>query len=415
MDIIESLIQHVPVPRMVKVKQAFNSFEIEDVASEVHAALGQSGVLARINPGDRVAVAVGSRGIADLPILVQEMIRALKSQGAEPFVVPAMGSHGGATAEGQRDVLEQLGVTEAFIGAPIRASMEVVQVGQLAKGLPVFMDKQAYEADKIVVIARIKPHTAFSGPYESGLCKMVAIGLGKQKGADAAHAYSFKYMAEHVPAIAAVSLSRTPIVFGLGVIENAYEHLSKIVAVPAERFMDEEPGLLLEAKSLMPRIRFDPFDVLVIDELGKDISGSGMDPHITGRFPTPYASGGPQVKRIAVLGLTQKTHGNANGIGLADVTTRKVFEQTEWEKGFANALTSTVSDSVRMPMFLNTAEQTVRAAIKLSNVPDFTQVRLVRITNTLHLSEIWISESLLPEAREKEGLEILSEPEQISW
>ncbi|TBL76506.1 lactate racemase domain-containing protein [Paenibacillus thalictri] len=415
MDVIESIVHPIPVPRMVKVKQHFHAPELPDVVSAVRDELQKSGVLERIGPGDRVAVAVGSRGIADLPILVKETIQAIVSRGGLPFVVPAMGSHGGATAEGQRDVLEQLGVTEPFIGAQIRATMEVVEIGRLPKGLPVYMDKHAYEADKIVVIARIKPHTAFSGSIESGLCKMVAIGLGKQKGAEAAHAYSFKYMAEHVPDIARISLSRTPIVFGLGVIENAYDHLCKVVAVPAERFLEVEPQLLLEAKARMPRILFDSFDVLVINELGKDISGSGIDPHITGRFPTPYASGGAQVKRIAVLGLTPKTHGNANGIGLADVTTRKVFEETVWEKGFANALTSTVSDVVRMPMFLNTAEQAVKAAIKLSNVLDFNAVRLVRIRNTLQLGEIWISESMLEEAKTVTDLEIIGEPEVAVW
>jgi hypothetical protein len=410
MKIIEKLLQDVPIPRMVKVRQIFYAPEVPDVVAAVYQAIHEEGVLSRIATGDRVAIAVGSRGVADIPILTREVVNAVKSVGGQPFIVPAMGSHGGATAEGQIEVLEQLGVTESFIGAPILSSMDVVEVGRLPNGLPVYIDKHAYEADKVIVINRIKPHTAFRGPVESGLMKMITIGLGKQKGAEAAHAYSFKYMAEHVPAMAKITLSKVPIIFGLGTIENAYDRPAKIVAVPAEKLEEIEPKLLLEAKALMPRIMFDPIDVLVVDEIGKNISGDGMDPNITGRYPTPYASGGPEIKRIAVLGLTKETHGNANGIGLADVTTRKVFEQTIWEKGYANALTSTVVDVVKMPMFLETEELAVKAAIKISNIFDLSQVRLVRIRNTLELKEIWISESLIPEAKANHDIEILCEP-----
>jgi hypothetical protein len=359
--------------------------------------------------GDRVAIAVGSRGVADISILAREVVNAVKSVGGCPFIVPAMGSHGGATAEGQKEVLEQLGVTEQFIGAPILSSMDVMEVGRLPSGLPIYTDKHAYEADKIIVINRIKPHTSFRGPLESGLMKMITIGLGKQKGAEAAHAYSFKYMGEHVSEMAKVVLSKVPIIFGLGILENAYDRPAKIVAVPTEKLGEVEPQLLLEAKALMPKIGFDPIDVLVVDEIGKDISGDGMDPNITGRYATPYASGGPEVARIVVLGLTDKTHGNANGLGMADITTRKAFEAIEWEKGYANALTSTVVNVVKVPMFLETEELAIKAAIKTCNVFELDKVRLVRIHNTLHIKEIWISESLLPEAMGREDIEILSE------
>ncbi|TDG00100.1 lactate racemase domain-containing protein [Paenibacillus piri] len=410
MTIIEQLLEDIPLPRMVKVRQKFDAPEIQDVAGAVHQALQEAGVMSRVAAGDRVAIAVGSRGVADIPVLAREMVSAVKAAGGEPFVVPAMGSHGGATAEGQLDVLEQLGVTEAFIGAPIVASMEVVEVGRLPNGLPIYTDKHAYEADKIIVINRIKPHTAFRGPVESGLMKMITIGLGKQKGAEAAHAYSFKYMAEHVPEMAKVVLAKAPVIFGLGTLENAYDRPAKIVAVPAEKLEETEPQLLLEAKALMPKLLFDPIDVLVVDEIGKDISGDGMDPNITGRYATPYASGGPEVVRIAVLSLTDKTHGNANGLGMADMTTRKAFDAIEWEKGYANALTSTVIDVIKVPMVLETAELAVKAAIKTCNAKDISKARLVRIPNTLHLKEIWISESLLPEAMANEQIEVLSEP-----
>ncbi|MCR8868134.1 lactate racemase domain-containing protein [Peribacillus frigoritolerans] len=414
MDIISELLREIQLPKMVQVRQKFRTTQIADVAGEVKKAIKEAGVLSRINEEDRVAIAVGSRGVADLPTLVRETVAAVKEAGGNPFIVPAMGSHGGATAEGQIDVLLQLGISEEAVGAPIRSSMEVIKLDELPNGLPVYIDKLAYESDKIIVINRIKPHTAFRGPVESGLMKMITIGLGKQKGAEAAHAYSFKYMAEHVPEMAKVSLSKAPIIFGLASIENAYDKPAKIVAVPAEDLEVVEPGLLLEAKSLMPKIHFDSMDVLIVNELGKDISGDGMDPNITGNFATPYATGGPDVKRTVVLGLTEKTHGNANGIGMADMTTKAVMNEIKWEKGYANALTSTVTDVVKLPMFLDTQELAVKAAIKTCNAFDLNKVRIVRIKNTLEIGEIWISESMMEEAFKNEDIEILSDPEDLA-
>ncbi len=410
MEIISQLLHDIPLPKMMKVKQVFHAPMLEDTAEEVRKTLKDTGLLSRISPGDRVAIAVGSRGVADLPILVRETAAAVESVGGSPFIVPAMGSHGGATAEGQQEVLEQLGVTEASTGAPILSSMEVVQTGTLPNGLPVYTDKYAYEADKVIVINRIKPHTAFRGPVESGLMKMITIGLGKQKGAEAAHAYSFKHMAEHVPEMAKIVLSKVPVIFGLGTIENAYDRPAKIVAVPTEELEQAEPGLLLEAKQLMPKIMFDPIDVLIVDEIGKDISGDGMDPNITGRYATPYAFGGPKVSRIAVLGLTEKTHGNANGIGIADMTTRALVDSIHWEKGYANALTSTVINVIKVPMVLESEEMAIKAAIKTCNAYDLTKARVVRIKNTLELEHIWISESLMEEAAGQKEIEVLSEP-----
>ncbi|WHY54495.1 lactate racemase domain-containing protein [Peribacillus simplex] len=414
MDIISELLREIQLPKMVKVRQKFRTPQIADVAGEVKKAIKEAGVLSRINEDDRVAIAVGSRGVADLPILVRETVAAVMEAGGNPFIVPAMGSHGGATAEGQIDVLLQLGISEESVGAPILSSMEVIKLDELPNGLPVYIDKLAYKSDKIIVINRIKPHTAFRGPVESGLMKMITIGLGKQKGAEAAHAYSFKYMAEHVPEMAKISLTKAPIIFGLATIENAYDKPAKIVAVPAEELEEAEPGLLLEAKSLMPKIHFDSMDVLIVNELGKDISGDGMDPNITGNFATPYATGGPDVKRTVVLGLTEKTHGNANGIGMADMTTKAVMNEIEWEKGYANALTSTVTDVVKLPMCLDTQELAVKAAIKTCNAFDLNKVRVVRIQNTLEIGEIWISESMMEEASKNKNIEILSEPEELA-
>lgn len=413
MDIIKEILKDIPIPKMVKVKQKFSAPRLEDVGAEVRKTLNETNVLTKISEGDSVAIAVGSRGLAELPVLVRETVREIKRAGGQPFIVPAMGSHGGATDEGQIDVLQQLGVTEEAVGAPIKSSMEVVKIGELPNGLPVYIDQNAYEADKIVVINRIKPHTAFRGPVESGLMKMITIGLGKQKGAEAAHAYSFKYMAEHVPEMAKISLSKASIIFGLASLENAYDKVAKVIAVPAEDLEKTEPELLEEAKSLMPKIHFDEFDVLIVDELGKDISGDGMDPNITGNFATPYATGGPDIKRTVVLGLTEKTHGNANGIGMADMTTKAVVDEIIWEKGYANALTSTVIEVIKLPMVLETKELAVKAAIKTCNAFDLNKVKAVRIKNTLDIGEIWISESMIEEAKQNSNLEIISELEEL--
>ena len=410
MDIIKALLQDVALPRMVKIRQTFPSAEIADVPATLREALSQSGQLNRVRPGMRIAVAAGSRGVNQIPALVGVTVAELKKRGAAPFVIPAMGSHGGATAAGQAEILAHLGITEETVGCPIVSSMEVVEISRLANGLPVYIDKHAYEADGIVVINRVKPHTAFRGPNESGLAKMIAIGLGKQKGAETCHAYGFKHMAAHVPAVARETIAKAPVLFGIGTVENAYDHIAKIVVTDAEELIETDKMLLVEAKAAMPRISFSPIDVLVIDEIGKDISGDGMDPNITGRYPTPYPTGGPEVSKMVVLDLTEKTNGNANGVGTADFTTRRLVDKTDFKSMYANGLTSTVVGPTAIPTTLDCDLDAIRAAVKTSNALDLSQVRLVRIKNTLHLNEIMISESLLAEARTFENITILSDP-----
>lgn len=410
-DTVNRMLEHVPLPRMYRARQKFDASELPDVAEAVRAKLSRSGMLARITFGDLVAIAVGSRGVADIVSIVAEVVSAVKAVGGNPFIIPAMGSHGGATAEGQESVLHLLGVTPERVGAPICATMETVELGRLPSGLGVYADKWACEADKIIVVNRIKPHTAFRGPVESGLTKMVTIGLGKQKGAESAHSYGFGVMSEHVIQMAAIMLGRLPVIFGVGTIENAYDRPASIHIIPGERFLEDEPALLLRAKALMPRICFDPIDVLVVEKIGKDISGDGMDPNITGRFPTPYADGGITAARVVVLGLTDATDGNANGIGSADITTREVFERIDWAKGYANALTSRGVNTVRMPMFMDTPALAVQAAIKTTHCRDLKQAKLVCIRDTLHLGEILISESMLADAEELDTVELIGECE----
>jgi len=406
MSIIQDLLQDIPLPRMVKVRQKFAAPEVADLIGTLRQELAKPGTGDRVKPGMRIAIAVGSRGVAQIETITRVTVEEIKKRGGIPFVVPAMGSHGGATAQGQQQVLAELGVTEASVGCPIISSMEVVEVGRLPSGLAVLIDKTAFEADGIVVINRVKSHTAFHGPSESGLVKMLSIGLGKQKGADSCHAYSFKHMAEHIVEMAKIKLERCRFLFGVATVENAYDHVAKIVAVPAEKMIEVDQTLLIEAKANMPRIMFDPMDVLIVDRIGKEISGDGMDPNITGRYPTPYASGGPVVNKLAVLDLTEKTHGNANGMGAADFTTRKLVDKADWDSTYANALTSTVCEPIRIPMVLASDREAICAAVKTSFARDLKKVRLVRIKDTLSLGEVYISESLLPEAEANPDIEI---------
>ena len=414
MDIIKELLKDVPLPRMVKIRQSFNADEITDVSNALSAALIDSGLLQKIKPGMNIAIAAGSRGVAQLAALVRTAAEEVKKRGGTPFVVPAMGSHGGATAEGQAEVLFHLGVCESTVGCPVVSSMEVVELSRLPNGMPIYMDKHAYEADGIIVINRIKPHTAFRGPNESGLVKMITIGLGKQKGAESCHAYGFKFMHELIPAMAREALAHAPILFGIATVENAYDHVAKVVVASADTLIETDRQLLIEAKAAMPRIEFSPIDVLIIDEIGKDISGDGMDPNITGRYPTPYPTGGPEVSKMVVLDLTN-AGGNANGVGTADFTTRRLVDKTDFKAMYANGITSTVVRPNAIPTTLDCDLDAIRAAVKTSNALDLEKVRMVRIKNTLQLGEIMISEAMLPEALTLANVAVCSEPFELEF
>lgn len=415
MDVIKELLKDVPLPKMATISQVFPSNRLVDVAGSLRKELNRSMISERVRPGMRIAVTVGSRGLADLPILVQGIVSELKRLGAKPFVIPAMGSHGGATAEGQEDVLANLGVTPESAGCPIVSSMEVVEIGRLANGLPVYMDKHAFEADGIVVLNRVKPHTAFRGNNESGIVKMLTIGLGKQKGAEACHAYSFKYMAEHIVLMAEQILATNKILFGIATVENAYDQIIKIAAAAPEEFIEIDRQLLLEAKANMASLPFKQIDVLVLDRIGKDISGDGMDPNITGRYPTPYATGGPEIAKMVVLDLTERTHGNANGMGTADFATRRLVNKTNFPMTYANGLTSTVVGPTHMPTILECDQDALLAAIKTCNAKDQSKARVVRIADTLHLGKLQISEALLEEALKMPGVTLLSEPQELGF
>ena len=407
MKVIDDLLKDVPVPRMAPVRQLFDGTEEKDVAGAVKAQIARPGIAGRIRLGMTIAVGVGSRGLAELPTLVRATVDGLKAAGAEPFVVPAMGSHGGATGEGQAALLAKLGVTEESAGCPVRSSMETVELGRLPNGLPILMDKTAMGTDGIVVINRVKPHTSFSGEIESGLAKMITIGLGKQQGAESCHAQGFGMMAENVVEMARIKLQQAPILFGIATVENAYDRIRHVEAVPAEAILTREPELLAKAKANMPRIMFNPLDVLVVDLIGKEFSGTGADPNITGRPGTPYLKTELEVGRLVYLALSPKSGGNATGMGLCDVTTRALFNDIDFAATYANHLTSTVLTGAKVSMMMDSDRRAVQAAIKTCNAPDMSRVRVVRVPNTLHLGTIMVSEALLEEAEANPNIEIL--------
>jgi hypothetical protein len=409
-NLLHDLVKDAPLPRLVKIHQKFDALEIADVAQVLRTELAKRGVGERIKPGMKIAIAVGSRGVAEILTLTRLVVEEVKKRGGEPFIVPAMGSHGGATSEGQKMILAYLGLTEETVGCPIISSMEVTEVGRLDNGLAVLIDKNAYEADGIIVINRVKPHTCYRGPCESGMAKMIAIGLGKQKGADSCHAYGFKYMASFVVEMAKIKIDRTKILFGVGTVESAYDKIAKIVAVPAEDLIKTDSEMLVEAKAKMPRFLIDKIDVLVVEQIGKDCSGDGMDPNITGRYPTPYASGGPDIAKLVALDLTTATHGNASGLGAADITTRKLFSKIDFQSTYANVITSTVFRGASIPPMFDTDEDAIRAAVKTCNSQDISRTRMIVIQDTMHMGDIYISESLLEEAKANPNIEILSGP-----
>jgi hypothetical protein len=416
MSVITEMLQDIQVPKMIRVKQQFPATEVPDITETLREGIRKPEIIHQVQKGMRIAIAVGSRGMAEIPLIARTVVEELKTRGALPFIVPAMGSHGGATAEGQKLVLANLGITEETVGCPIISSMEVVQCGMLDIGLPVLMDKQAFEADGIVVINRIKAHNAFSGPIESGLSKMITIGLGKQKGADSCHAFGFTRMTEFIPEMTRIKLAKANFLFGVGTVENAYDRITKVAVVRPEEIIDTDLKLLVEAKENLPKILLQHIDVLIVDQLGKEFSGGGMDSHIIGRASTTCVSPAAlPPARLVVLDVTEQSHGNACGMGLADFTTRRLFNKIDFDFTYANILTSTATPSGRIPLIMESDRLAIQGAIKTCGVYDLSKLRMVRIPNSLHLDEIFLSEAMLTEAEQHPDLSFLSEPEEFKF
>ena len=404
-------------PSMVKIRQKFEAPRLGNVPQELKEKVARSRLNERVKPNDEVAVTAGSRGIANIVQITATVVEELKKLGARPFIVPAMGSHGGATAEGQIEVLAGYGVTEDSVGAPIRSSMEVVKIGEIKDHVPVLMDKIALRSDAIVVVNRIKPHTSFRGPFESGLMKMLAIGLGKHEGASLVHSFGSKGLREMVPEAARVMMRQANFVLGVGIVENAYDETARIVVLDPEEFEKEEPGLLEEARNLMPHLPFDETDVLIVDEIGKNISGTGMDTNIIGRLlirgEKEFEK--PEISKIIVLDVTLSSHGNAIGVGLADITTRRLINKIDYHAMYTNVLTSGFLNRAFVPLICETDKEAIATAVGTFKRKDPHRLKVMRIKNTLEIEKLYISEVLLEEARARDDIQILGEMEPMKF
>jgi hypothetical protein len=404
-------------PKVVKVRQDFPRPRVEDVGEALREQCAKEEIRARIQPGAEVAITAGSRGIAGIDNVLRSLVEVLKEAGAKPFIIPAMGSHGGATAEGQVEILRSLGVTEESVGAPIRSSMEVVEIGETESGVPVFMDRIASEADGVVVVGRIKQHTDFRSGVESGLLKMASIGLGKHAQALALHAYGVKGIRDYMVESGRKIFSSGKVLFGVGIVENAYEETAMIEAIPPERVAEREAELLKESANLMPKLPVSDIDVLFVDELGKNFSGTGMDTNVIGRFKILGVEEpeSPRVKYLIVGDVSEASHGNTLGVGLADFTTRRLFEKVDYGAMNANVLTSTFVERAKIPMVTENDREALEAAARCNWGVEPKDTRFVRIPNTLHIRYVYLSQNLLDEALANGNVEVVEDAADIAF
>jgi len=406
------------LPRFFRVGQTFARPRVEDLDSEVQRQLSQIGLEQCVAAGQTVAITVGSRGIANIAQIAKQCVDYFKQIGAVPFIIPAMGSHGGATAEGQSLVLASYGVTEAQMGCPIRSSMEVVEVCQAAEGFPVYFDRQASLADHVFVINRIKPHTRFAGEIESGLMKMMLIGLGKQKGAEVYHRVIMNYSFDQiVRSVSRTVIERCGIVGGLAILENAYEETAQLVALRPEDIEVREPELLRQVKAWMPGLPFDHAELLIVDRIGKDISGTGMDTNVVGRKRNDHGSPDelPFIHHIYIRGLTDATHGNATGLGVAEMCHRRVIEEMDMELVRMNCVTAGHITAAMIPLDFKSDLEALRIGCQLAGYIEPEQVSVQWIVDTLHLDEVECSEVYWQEANQRADLRILREPTELKF
>ncbi len=402
-------------PRMCRIKQRFEGPTLHDIPGAVRETMRTLHLQDKVKPGQTVAVTAGSRGIANIDRITRAVVDELKALGLAPFIVPTMGSHGGATAEGQRTVLEHYGITEVAMGCPIRSSMEVEQIGEV-KGMPVFCDKNAWGADHIAVVARIKPHTDFSGEIESGLFKMMAIGLGKRRGAEHYHrAGQTHSYAEIFPLVGRKVLQTARVLFGLGIVENGYDQTARIRALLPKEFEDGEKALLRDAKAWMARLPFDELDLLIVDDLGKNISGAGMDTNVIGRPYIQKVLDRPKILRIFVRDITPESEGNAQGIGFAEMITRRLLDKIDYRATYINAITSGAPEAIRVPMTFDTDREAIQVALGMIGLTPPKEARVVRIKNTLNLVEMDVSEVLLPKVKAHDRHSVVTEPTPLAF
>lgn len=406
------------LPKMHRVLQKFDTTQLENVEETVRAEMHKKEITSLVKPGMRIAMAVGSRGIQNLALIAKTVAEELQNMGAMPFIVPAMGSHGGGTAKGQTAVLEGYGITEEAIGIPVKSSLEVDEIGTVeceSGTVQVVVDHYAAHADLIIPIGRVKPHTDFRGPIESGLCKMLTIGLGKFEGCTRLHHMGAIHFPTLLPVAAKLVIDKTPVGFGVAIIENSYDQTYHIEMVPADKIHDREPELLKIARSKMPKILVKEIDALIVQEMGKDISGAGMDPNIIGRAARGRLKDfdGPEIQRILVKSLTKDTHGNASGIGLADYVLKLCAETIDLGATYTNSVSCGNPEGGRIPIQVMDVKEGVLACLRSGVGVDLNAPKIVYIKNTLQLGEIWVSDALIEEVRRNPQLILCDEEQSI--
>ncbi|MFH1086727.1 MAG: DUF2088 domain-containing protein [Chloroflexota bacterium] len=399
--------------RMVLVRQRWDQPAVNDVAGVVARGLEAAGALARIRPGTEIAITAGSRGIASMPVVLRAVIAAVRARGGRPFIFPAMGSHGGGTAPGQVEMLTSLGISEESMGVPIRATMDVVTLGHTAAGMPVYLDAIAARAEGIIVVNRVKKHTNFDAPIESGLCKMVVIGMGKHRQAVAVHQFGNAGLRDHIAPIAAVMFAQAPVLAGVGILENALGGVAELAILPPGEIVAAEPALLRRAKALSAKLPFQDMDIAVVERMGKEISGTGMDCYVIGRrriIGEAEWDEAPRIRSLVLLDITEASHGNGVGVGLADFSTRRLVEKIDWQVTRANILTSGNLERGKVPLTYDTDHEALEAAAFRERSVPLDELRVVAMRDTLHLRYLLVSAALARAAAQREELEVMGEP-----
>ena len=406
-------------PRMLRIRQRFDAPRVEDIPAEVERQLATLKLQARIQPGQTVAITAGSRGIANIAVIIKAAVQHFQRLGAKPFIVPAMGSHGGGTAAGQREIIEGYGVTEEYCGCPIKASMETVIVAETPQGIPVHFDKYASEADHVLVCGRVKPHTNFVGDIESGLHKMMLIGLGKHNGAKIYHRAIMDYSwIEIVRSVAEAVIRNCKVIGGLGIVENAYDETGLIAAVAPHEFYERETELLVVAKQWLPRLPFRKVHLLIVDEIGKNISGTGMDTNVIGRKYNDHRAtdrDDTSVRTVFVRGLTEATHGNACGIGMAEFTNTRTVNSIDRRITSINSITGGHAPAAAIPIWYDTDREVLENALTTIGLTTPDRAKVIQIPDTLHMAEVLVSEGYLEEIQARPDLEIISQPQELQF
>ena len=406
MSKLNDMLAGIKIPQVVKVRQKFDSTVLENYPEVLMQRLRAKDI--HIEPGQRIAITGGSRGLVGYQQLMKTIVDFVKEKGGEPFILPAMGSHGGATAEGQRNILAHLGITEETTGAPVVSSMETVQIGETELGLPVYIDKNAWEADGIILFNRVKTHTSIRGPHQSGLIKMMAIGLAKHRGAEFTHRLGVDNLPKNIVRVGKVGLEKLKIVAGVATIENGYNGLADVYVLKKDEILDREPEILKRATAMVPVIMLDEIDALVVTEFGKDISGNGVDPAVVGRPTNNLPNPGPTVHAFGVLRLTEASEGNASGIGLCDFIPQKLRDEIDIEATYVNCTTGCNVKLARIPITVDTEELVVRGCVRTSGKADPDDAKLVIVRSTKYLDEVYMSRAAVAAARQ-DSIEVIGD------